>query len=362
MVVSRLRTATRKRFTRRTPTAPPRCPLTTQARPTSKPPTTNRNLPGANNYFAPNYADIDIRLGESQTGKMTFGAAFNSNSGLVGQIIIDEKNFDIAAFPRSFGEIINGTAWRGAGQGFRMELVPGDQVQRYLVSFTEPYLFNSNISLTTSGYFFDRQYFDWDEQRLGGRVSLGYRLTPDLSISAGVRMENVDIKNPRVGTSPSLNSVLGDSSLFLGHVSLINDTRDHPFMASEGFLLRALLLSRIWRLRLPAGRFRLPPLLPSLPTSRRVRSTHVKHGYQARLFRGGHSHFRKPTKLAASLRCVALISEVRRLWRGGVRAGGRFQWLNTVEYTFPITADDMLKGVFFCDFGTVEQNIGTHRR
>jgi outer membrane protein insertion porin family len=37
--------------------------------------------------------------------------------------------------------------------------------------------------------------------------------------------------------------------------------------------------------------------------------------------------------------------------------GGEFQWLNTVEYMFPLTADDMIKGVVFCDFGTVEQNI-----
>ncbi len=31
--------------------------------------------------------------------------------------------------------------------------------------------------------------------------------------------------------------------------------------------------------------------------------------------------------------------------------------LGSVEYMFPITADDMLRGVVFCDFGTVEKNI-----
>ena len=38
----------------------------------------------------------------------------------------------------------------------------------------------------------------------------------------------------------------------------------------------------------------------------------------------------------------------------GVQLGGQFQWINTVEYMFPITADDMLRGVMFTDFGTVE--------
>ena len=42
---------------------------------------------------------------------------------------------------------------------------------------------------------------------------------------------------------------------------------------------------------------------------------------------------------------------------GGVRVGGEFQWLNTVEYMFPLTADDMVRGVVFCDYGTVEENV-----
>ena len=37
--------------------------------------------------------------------------------------------------------------------------------------------------------------------------------------------------------------------------------------------------------------------------------------------------------------------------------GGEFMWINSVEYLFPITADDMLRGVAFCDFGTVERNV-----
>ena len=29
-------------------------------------------------------------------------------------------------------------------------------------------------------------------------------------------------------------------------------------------------------------------------------------------------------------------------------------WINTLEYLFPLTADDMMHGVVFTDFGTVE--------
>src|SRR5690606_34448119 len=41
----------------------------------------------------------------------------------------------------------------------------------------------------------------------------------------------------------------------------------------------------------------------------------------------------------------------------GVETGGNFQWLNSLQYLFPITADDMLHGVVFCDFGTVERTV-----
>jgi len=50
---------------------------------------------------------------------------------VVGQFIIDEKDFDITRFPRNFQDILDGNAWRGAGQAFRLEVVPGQDLQRY---------------------------------------------------------------------------------------------------------------------------------------------------------------------------------------------------------------------------------------
>ena len=43
--------------------------------------------------------------------------------------------------------------------------------------------------------------------------------------------------------------------------------------------------------------------------------------------------------------------------QAGVEVGGEFQFLNSVEYMFPITADDAFRGVVFCDFGTVEEQV-----
>ena len=88
-----------------------------------------------------------------------------------------------------------------------------------------------------SGYLFDRNYFDWDEHRIGGRVNVGRQLSNFLSVNAGLRMENVTIDNPRVNTSPQLNANLGNSNLFLGSVGLVYDSRVNPYLTAIGSYL-----------------------------------------------------------------------------------------------------------------------------
>jgi outer membrane protein insertion porin family len=41
----------------------------------------------------------------------------------------------------------------------------------------------------------------------------------------------------------------------------------------------------------------------------------------------------------------------------GTIVGGEFQMLGSVEYLLPLTADDALRAVIFCDFGTVEEDV-----
>jgi outer membrane protein insertion porin family len=40
-----------------------------------------------------------------------------------------------------------------------------------------------------------------------------------------------------------------------------------------------------------------------------------------------------------------------------VQVGGQFMFLGTLEYMFPLSADDMIRMVAFVDYGTVEQDI-----
>ena len=308
-----------------------------------------RRLPGR-------AADITITVDEAQTGRFMFGVGVNSDLGATAQIVVDERNFDWRRIPTSTDEILNGQAFRGGGQGFRLEALPGNRVQRYLASFSEPYLFDTAISLNLSGFFFDRNYFDWQEQRLGGRAGLGYSLTHDLSISGSLRAEEVTIHSPRMSGVPELDAVIGDHHLYSGRVMLAHDTRDAPFAPTEGHLLELSYEQVFGSFDFPRGNIDIRQyfLMRERPdgSGRHVFGTTFRFGFSGsqtpvfeNFFAGGFSTIRGFDFRGASPKS------------GDIIVGGEFLFLGSAEYLFPITADDMLRGVVFCDFGTVEEKI-----
>jgi len=311
--------------------------------------------------FLPQYSDpavdLFVDLNEAQTGRFMVGVAVNSDAGLMGQILLDEQNFDWTRYPRSLDEIANGRAWRGAGQRFRLEAAPGTVVQRYLASFQEPYLWDTPVSLGLSGSFYDRRFLDWDEQRLGGRISLGYQWTEnDLSAAIAYRGENVNIRNPSVIGLPELDEVVGDNALHGFRFTVANDTRDNPFLATEGHYVEASVEQVIGsfvypRVLLDMRQYGLVTERPD-HSGRHVLSFGTQLGFSGndtpiydRFFAGGFSTLR-----GFDFRGASPV-------KSGVQVGGDFMWVNTLEYLFPLTADDMMHGVAFVDFGTVEENV-----
>jgi outer membrane protein insertion porin family len=288
-----------------------------------------------------------------------FGGAVNSDAGVTGQITVDERNFDILRWPKSFRDMFGGTAFRGAGQTFRLEAAPGSQFDRYSLQFADPNLFGYlPISFSASGFLYDRRFNDWDENRLGGRLAFGYRITPDLSLSVGFGGQNVDISNIRApGASPELDSEQGNNELYSGSISLTHNTRDSPIQPSEGHFFEFLFQETFGDYNY--SRFEMEYRKYWLLSSRADGSGKQTLSFGTQLgfsgsetpvfenfFAGGYAtmrgfDFRGASPVAGGV--------------NGIEVGGEFQFLNTVEYMFPITADDAFRGVAFCDFGTVEE-------
>jgi outer membrane protein insertion porin family len=303
-------------------------------------------------------ADLIINGFPARTGRIMLGGAVNSDAGITGQLTIDERNFDICRWPRSFQDMFSGTAFRGAGQTFRLEAAPGTNFKRYTMQFADPNLFGYKpISMSISGFLYDRRFNDWDEERLGGRLSFGYRITPDLSLSAGITGQSVDMSGYDKNTTPvqALSDVYGKSSLFSGELALVHDTRDSPIQASRGHFFECNFEQAFGDFSYP--RFELEFRRYWLVAERadgsgkQTFSFSTRAGYSGKdtpiyenFFAGGYATIR-----GFEFRGASPVQD-------NIEVGGRFQWLNTLEYIFPITADDAFRGVGFVDFGTVEPN------
>ena len=336
------------------PNITPVAPQTTHPSPSPYP--TDPFTPFANDPAV----DMDVVLSENQTGRIMLGVAVNSDAGLVGQILLDEQNFDWTRYPTSWDDFWSGRAWRGGGEHFRLEAAPGTQVQRYLASFTEPYLWDTPVSLSLSGSYFQRQYRDWDEQRTGGQVGIGYQwVENDLSTRLSYRGEDVVISHPSNPALPQLEEVVGDNTVHTFTWSVANDTRDSAFLATEGHYLGVDLSESVGSFDFPRAVFdgRQYFLLDERPdhSGRHVLTLSSRLGFTGtntpifeNFFAGGYSTLR-----GYEFRGASPVVD-------NVQVGGQFEWLNSIEYLFPLTADDMIHGVAFCDFGTVEQNVSLH--
>jgi len=306
---------------------------------------------------------VTVGVTEAMTGRLMFGAGVNSDAGVVGTITLDEQNFDWTRPPTSWEDIRNGTAWRGDGQRFQLQAMPGSQVQRYSVSFQEPYLFDTRVALGLSGFYFTRIYSEYRQQDLGGRVALGYQFSPDFSGSLAYRGSRVNITNPADPLLPDFAEVIHrDLAVHGFQFSLTRDKRDNAFMATEGSLMEASIEEVVGSFQYPRASVDLRKYftLYERPdgSGRQVFCLAARGNYTGddtpiyeRFYAGGFSTIRGFDFRGVSPRSLGPSTGMM------IPVGGNFMMLASAEYLFPITADDMLRGVVFCDTGTVERRI-----
>jgi outer membrane protein insertion porin family len=310
----------------------------------------------------PRQGEVDLiyELTEAQTGRLMFGVGVNSSSGLVGSIVLSEQNFDLYRPPRSFQDFIDGTAFRGGGQRFRLEAIPGSQVSRYLASWTDPYFLNTNYSLSLSGFYYQRFFNDWTEERAGGRISVGYPITPQWAVTTALRLEDVEISNPDLnpltGGPRILADAVGQNFLSTGRVSVVHDTRDAAFLPGSGHRVELSFEQAFGNYHYPRAEVEGQQFftLHERPDGggRHLLTLSGQLGWTGndtpifeRFFAGGFQTFR-----GFDFRGVGPKED-------GVRIGGTFLALSTVEYMFPILANDMVHGVVFSDMGTVQNDV-----
>ena len=302
------------------------------------------------------FKDVIVNVKETHTGSLMFGAGINSDAGLVGSIVLNEKNFDIFRVPTSLNDIWEGRAFRGAGQEFRVEAQPGTQLQRYTVSWRDPMIFDRPYSLGLSGYYYDRQFDEDLESRYGGRVTVGHQFTREWSVTAALRLENVRVSNVALGAPVDYTSAQGSHLLVAPRVSVVHDTRDSFLRPSEGGVIEGSFEYVFGDYNFPVVNLQASRFFTITQhadgKSKQVlalRSQVSWAGSEApvfeRFFAGGFQSLR-----GFHFRGVGPTSN-------GFQVGGDFQLLNSIEYQVPIKANDNLYLVGFLDSGTVEKSV-----
>jgi outer membrane protein assembly complex protein YaeT len=304
----------------------------------------------------PIYKDLVVRVNETRTGSILLGAGLSSDLGVTGSIVLNERNFDITRVPTSLDDLLAMRAFRGAGQELRLEAVPGTETSRYGATWREPFLFDSQYSLTVGGYYWQRLDDGYTESRTGMRVTVGRKLDDLWTLSFGGRIENIGVNNILGDAPETITSVEGNNFLVAPRVGVTRDTRDSYLRPTEGNLLD---LSAEYAL----GEFQFPILSASFSqywtlyqradnSGRHVLAYHGTFGWEGaqapvyeRFYAGGFGSLR-----GFAYRGVSPDEN-------GYKVGGDFMFLNSLEYQMPVLANDHVYLVAFVDSGTVESRL-----
>ena len=174
--------------------------------------------------------DIDIKVEEKPTVKLTLGAGYSDTDSFGGTIEFTQSNFDLFN-PSNF--------FRGGGQRFSLRADVGFERNEFLVSFTEPWMFDIPLKMKLDGYFKSRFYEDWDESHAGGSIAFTKKVFDDFtSITLGHRLESVrihdmdDDRNTKYFTGEEGTDFLSTTTLIISR-----DTRDSLIDPKSGYLL-----------------------------------------------------------------------------------------------------------------------------
>ena len=308
-----------------------------------------------------------IEVTETQTARFLVGAGVSSNSGIIGNITYEQRNFDITNWPGTPSEFFSSRAFTGAGQLFRIQIEPGTELTRARVDFVEPWIFDQPYRFGISGYISQRQRRDWQENRSGGRVSLGRRFGDIWSINGTLRGEDVEIAeidDPEL-RAPEILDLEGHSTVTSSILELRRDTTDSPILPSQGTISvigwehYGTLGGQFDFDKFTASWDWFTTIYEDLLDRRTILALHADGGYISgdspffeRFYGGGIGSVRGFRYRGISPRAGIDEDPV----------GGEFMVRGSAELNFPLAAD-VLRGVIFVDAGTVESDaeFGTIR-
>lgn len=192
---------------------------------------------------APGVRDVVIDVQEAgRLGDFLFGVGVTSNSGLMGNIVLDLRNFDLFDTPRTLEELVKFRAFFGAGQRMKLALNPGIQVSRFRIDFSEPHFLDRPVRLDVSGYLYDRGRDGYRERRAGASVSVGKRFQSGWlhgwSGEVALRLQDTAVRDIDLLAAREIRQFEGSNLLTSLKTSIVRDRTDSRFVPTTGDRLR----------------------------------------------------------------------------------------------------------------------------
>jgi outer membrane protein insertion porin family len=177
-----------------------------------------------------NKVDVTLKLEEQNRNQLTFGAGVSQFEGFFGQLSFQTSNF------------------LGRGEALTVSLQVGSRSENYQVAFSEPFLFDRNITGGVDVYKRTLRYIDqFTQEATGGNITGGFPLAgfSRMFLQYSYEAVNVSDLNP-IYYAPELvarNPYLRDS-LLLGQggqrtiskvtPSFVHNTVDNPIFPNSG--------------------------------------------------------------------------------------------------------------------------------
>ncbi len=174
--------------------------------------------------------DVKVKLEEQNRNQISFGAGISEFEGFFGQASFQTSNF------------------LGRGESLTVSLSAGSRAQNYTVAFTEPFLFDRNMTGSVNLYRNDIRYIGQFTQRsAGGVIGFGYPLGGFTRLFTNYSYERVRVTEINAAYTDPLvlarNPFLQDSLLIGANgeriiskftPSVVHNTVDQPIFPNQG--------------------------------------------------------------------------------------------------------------------------------
>ncbi|MCX6967382.1 MAG: outer membrane protein assembly factor BamA [Verrucomicrobia bacterium] len=180
----------------------------------------------ASDTLVPGQKDMNVVVAEKRTGSLNFGAGYSTIDSVLGFVELTQSNFDITNWPN----------FTGGGQRFRARLQYGAQRKDFIVSLTEPYFLDYNLTVGGELFYRDANYLSsvYNQRNYGINLFTRKAINQDLSWRLDYRLEDITLYNIYSGASDIIRQDEGDHLKSVISPSLVYDTRDSVFLTRKG--------------------------------------------------------------------------------------------------------------------------------